>query len=141
MDRRRQARVCAVQMLFQIDVGGEDPSHVFPAFWEDRRFGTEVREMAERLVRGTVARRDAIDSLVEESSEHWRLARMPVVDRNILRLAVYEFLCEKTPQIVVIDEAVDLAKRFGGEESGQFVNGLLDSLRKRLEPGLEETLS
>ncbi|PYT08033.1 MAG: transcription antitermination factor NusB [Acidobacteria bacterium] len=134
MDPRHHARQCAVQVLFQIELGGQNVDEAFSLYWHDRSVGQEVREMAERLVRGTISRKQQIDRLIVGISEHWRLERMAAVDRNILRLAVYEFLQEPcTPRIVVIDEAIDLAKKFGGEDSGQFVNGVLDSLRKSLE--------
>src|SRR5881296_3394010 len=134
MDPRHHARECAVQVLFQIDLSGQDPGEAFSLYWLDRPVALAVREMAERLVRGAVALRTDIDRLILAVSENWRLDRMAVVDRNILRLAIYEFLHEPdTPRIVIIDEAIDLGKKFGGEDSGQFVNGVLDSLRKRLE--------
>jgi len=141
MGRRRKAREVALQVLYEIDFLKIDPQEAVRLFWENFDAPKNVQKFSSRLIEGTVEFQQEIDELISSCSENWSISRMSRVDRNILRLAVYEFLCEKTPQIVVIDEAVDLAKRFGGEESGQFVNGLLDSLRKRLEPGLEETLS
>ena len=138
----------AVQMLFQSDLGGSPLPQIFSSFdpanrTDDRGRGgagsqlTAAYDYGKSLVSGTLEHRDEIDRLIREQAEHWRLERMPVVDRNILRLAVYEFLYETdVPKLVVLDEAIELAKRFGSEQSGRFVNGLLDGLLKRHEfPG------
>jgi len=90
-------------------------------------------EFADRLVRGTVAESKGIDERILAHSENWRLERMPVVDRNILRLAIYEMTREETPHAVVIDEALELARRFSNEESVAFVNGVLDAVNRGLE--------
>ena len=133
----------AVQMLFQSDLGGSPLPQIFSSFDpagqpDGGGQGAAGRQTAEAyaygksLVRGTLEHREEIDRLIREQAEHWRLERMPVVDRNILRLAVYEFLYETdVPKLVVLDEAIELAKRFGSEQSGRFVNGLLDGLLKR----------
>ena len=113
---------------------GFDPAHQAD---EMRKSGvgaqaTAAYEYGKSLVTGTLEHRDKIDGLIREQAEHWRLERMPIVDRNILRLAIYEFLYETdVPKLVVLDEAIELAKRFGSEQSGRFVNGLLDGLLKR----------
>jgi transcription antitermination factor NusB len=87
---------------------------------------------AQDLVRGTIDHRDEIDGMIRGQADNWRLERMPAVDRNILRLAIYEMLYEReTPKLVVVDEAIELAKKFGSEQSGRFVNGLLDGLLKQ----------
>lgn len=131
MGSRRQAREHALQILFQIDMTGDPPEDLFDHHWRESDAATETREFAERLVRGASADAMQIDSLIRASSENWRLERMAVVDRNVLRLAIYEILHEKdTPAVVVINEAIEIAKRFGGEESAQFVNGVLDAVRK-----------
>ena len=92
----------------------------------------QAHAFAEELFEGTLARREAIDDLVKSQAENWRLERMPAVDRNILRLAVYELLAEPdVPPLVVLDEAIELAKRYGSDQSSSFVNGLLDGLLKR----------
>jgi transcription antitermination factor NusB len=89
-------------------------------------------QYAQRLVRGTVDHREEIDEMIRGQADNWRLERMPAVDRNILRLAIYEMLYERdTPKLVVVDEAIELAKKFGSEQSGRFVNGLLDGLLKQ----------
>ena len=136
MTSRRKGRELALQMLYQADASGAPMREVALQFWSDRPVPEDLRRFAERLALGTADALPAIDALLVESLEHWRLDRLALVDRNILRLATYEFLHEpETPRIVVIDEAIEVAKRFGGEESGQFVNGILDALRRRLEPG------
>ncbi len=96
-----------------------------------RRRIKEAFRHAQSLLKGTLERRDEIDELIRGQADNWRLERMPAVDRNILRLAVYEMLYDPdTPQLVAVDEAIDLAKRFGSEQSSRFVNGLLDGLLK-----------
>ena len=121
-------------MLFQIDLTGASPPEVFDHFWTEHEADEELREFAQRLVAGAIAQRRALDRWISGSAENWRLERMAVVDRNILRLAVYELLHERTtPPVVVIDEAVEVAKRFGSEDSGAFINGILDSIRARIE--------
>jgi N utilization substance protein B len=148
LSKRRRAREMAVQMLFQSDLGGSPLPQIFGSFdptSQAEELGRPGRggqtaaayDYGKSLVAGTLEHREEIDGLIREQAEHWRLERMPVVDRNILRLAVYEFLYETdVPKLVVLDEAIELAKRFGSEQSGRFVNGLLDGLLKRHEfPG------
>jgi N utilization substance protein B len=131
---RRKAREFALQMLYQADAAGTPIDEVADRFWDDRRAPQDVRLFADRLARGTAGALSTIDPLLAEHLEHWRLDRLAIVDRNVLRLAVYEFLHEPdTPPIVVIDEAIEVARKFGGEESWQFTNGILDAVRKRLE--------
>ncbi len=92
-----------------------------------------IREFADRLVLGVMDHRTEIDARIESVSEHWRLQRMAAVDRNLLRLATYEVLFETaTPPVVAIDEAIEIAKRYGGEDSGHFINGILDAVRVKL---------
>lgn len=137
MASRHKAREYALQMLYQFETSGTPMTEVVAQFWRDDTAPREVRAFAERLALGADQARVRIDALLAQGLDNWRLERLAIVDRNVLRLAVYEFLHEpETPPIVVIDEAIELAKRFGGEDSGQFVNGILDALRKRLqEPG------
>ena len=132
----------AVQMLFQSDLGGSPLPQILSSFDpasradQSRQRGAgrsaAAYEYGRSLVTGTLQHREEIDRLIRQQTEHWRLERMPVVDRNILRLAIYEFLYETdVPKLVVLDEAIELAKRFGSEQSGRFVNGLLDGLLKK----------
>lgn len=134
MGQRRRARECALQMLYQIDLAGGRPEEVFPDFWGALELEDDARIFAERLVRGTIAQREALDDLITACSAHWRIERMPAVDRNVLRMATYEMLFEDdTPIAVAIDEAIEIARRFGGEQSVAFVNGVLDAIRLRAE--------
>lgn len=138
MGDRRKGREYALQMLYQIEVGAGGQEETLSGFWEGKSAPQEVREFAESLVSGTLGSLPEIDSVLREGLEHWRLPRMAAVDRNVLRLAVYEFLHQRdTPPVVVIDEAIELAKRFGGDESGLFINGVLDGIRKRLQERFE----
>lgn len=120
-------------MLFQIDVSGVAPEQAIQAFWAHLGPSREGEGFANDLVRGWAARRDAIDDLIREVSQHWRLERMARVDRNILRLATYELMAlEDVPRRVTLNEAVELAKRFGSEGSAGFVNGVLDRIASDL---------
>ncbi len=134
MAARHKAREYALQILYQAETTGTTAAEVVRVFWLDQETPAEVRSFAVRLAVGTSEDLAEIDPLLRESLARWRLERLGIVDRSVLRLAVFEFLHEaQTPRIVVIDEAIELAKRYGGEDSGQFVNGILDALRKRLE--------
>ena len=134
---RHRAREAAVQILYQSEVGQTDVEDVLRTFWSANLPGSEdapesVRIFAEQLVRLTVANREKIDPVIVETAEHWRLSRMAALDRIILRLAISEFLDGSTPRNVVINEALELAKTFSGEESVKFVNGILDAVKKKM---------
>ena len=132
MGTRRMAREMALQMLYQSEAASIPIADVIVRFWSGRAVASEVRDFAERLARGTASRTHEIDPLIQQTLDNWRLNRLAIVDRNVLRMAVFEILHEPdTPEVVVIDEAIEVAKRFGGEDSGQFVNGILDAVRKR----------
>ena len=136
MGQRRRARECALQMLFQIDLTGTTPPDVFGTFWTGQEAGEDVRAFAERLVLGVTHEVRALDRAIAVSATNWRIERMAVVDRNVLRMAVYELLHDiPTPPAVVIDEAIEVAKKFGSEDSGSFINGILDDVRRRVERG------
>jgi N utilization substance protein B len=137
MGVRRRGRELALQILYQHDLAGTAVEEIFPAFEELQQAPDAAREFAIVLVQGVIARRAAIDDHLGGQANHWRLERMAAVDRNILRLALYELLFDQeTPAAVVIDEAVEIAKRFGSERSSQFVNGVLDGFLHRSEaPG------
>ena len=131
MGRRRSAREFALQILFQIDLTGGAADEVLGQFWSRQDPDTEVREFTERLVHGVVNGRAEIDSRIVDVAENWRIERMGVVDRNVLRIAVFELSSgDQTPEAVVINEAIEIAKRFGSEGSGAFINGVLDSIRR-----------
>lgn len=131
MGARRKARELALQMLFENDIAGTAPAEMFQRNAELQKAPEGIREFTERLVEGTLAHRERLDDIITRQADHWRLARMPVVDRNILRLALFELLHEPaTPRPVVIDEALEIAKRFSTPRSSQFINGILDGVLK-----------
>ncbi len=140
MRKRTQAREFALQILYQRDVNPEPAETLTTQFWETHPAPPEVREYTERLIRGTLLHLDEIDTVVSKYTEHWEIHRMAVVDRNILRFATCELLyVEEVPPKVVINEAVNIAKKFSQEESGKFVNGILDKInhtepRRKDEP-------
>ncbi len=135
MPRRRKAREYALQLLYQWEGEPKDTAALLPAFWRGVKADAAVRQYAEALFRGTVAALAEIDPLIEAHAHHWRLDRMAAIDRNLLRLALYELKTHpETPAAVVIDEAIEIAKRFSGSESAEFINGVLDAARKSFTP-------
>jgi N utilization substance protein B len=133
MGRRTKARECALQMLYQWERTGEGPERVAEAFWRVRTTTEETRALAERLFTGAVREREAIDAAVSAALTNWRFDRIAEVDKAVLRLGAYELMKEpQTPGAVVIDEAVELAKRFSEADSPAFVNGVLDALLKKV---------
>ena len=134
MGLRRVARECALQMLYEFDVGNHAVAAILDTFWEMNEHPKKVREFANQLFQGSVGCLKEIDKAIQLHTKNWRLSRMAAVDRNILRLAVYELLFDsKTPGTVVINEALEIAKKFSTHESAQFVNGILDSVKKDLK--------
>jgi len=132
MGARRKARELALQMLFQHDIAGNQPDQIIDTFEELQKSKPNTREFATKIFRGTVAHVSEIDEMIQNQAENWRLSRMAAVDRNIIRMSVYEFLHESdTPKLVIIDEAIEIAKKFGTQKSGQFINGILDGILKR----------
>jgi N utilization substance protein B len=133
MGRRTKARECALQMLYQWDLTREPMPRVAKAFWNVRSTTDETRARAEALAAGAQADLARIDEAIAAASAHWRFERLAAVDRNILRLGTYELLNEReTPSAVIIDEAVEMAKRFGEADTAPFVNGVLDAIRARV---------
>lgn len=122
-------------MLFQWDITHDDIQQVIATFFQNQsEDAVAIVSFARQLVIGTVEHVEHIDELIRRHAEHWRLDRMAIVDRNILRLAIQEFLHDKeTPKTVVINEAIEIARRFGAQESPQFINGILDSIKRELE--------
>jgi N utilization substance protein B len=136
MGSRRKARECALQMLFAADVSETRVDELVRTYWAelgDADVEPAAREFATRLATGTLAHLVALDERIRSRAEHWRIARMAVVDRNILRLAVYEFLHEPTPRTVAINEALEIARRFSTYEATQFINGILDAIKRDLD--------
>ncbi|HEY7362596.1 MAG TPA: transcription antitermination factor NusB [Methylomirabilota bacterium] len=136
MGRRRKAREVALQFLYQLDLRGEeDPGPHAADFWRRHPVDDDTRTFAEALVYGTKHHQVKADELLRQYVEHWELERMAVVDRNILRLAVYEMLWSgAVPSKVAINEAIEIAKKFGTADSSRFINGVLDRIRKELRP-------
>ncbi|HXD32382.1 MAG TPA: transcription antitermination factor NusB [Pyrinomonadaceae bacterium] len=136
MGSRRKARECALQMLFAADVSQTSPDDLVKTYWAelgDAEIEESAREFATRLATGTLANASELDERIRLRAEHWRISRMAVVDRNILRLAVYEFLHERTPRTVAINEALEIARRFSTYEATQFINGILDAIKRDLD--------
>lgn len=135
---RHRAREAALQMLYQWEVGRlalADVQRVWPEVTdEDEPLPSELEAFAHSLTEGVIANVSELDPLISEAAAHWRIERMNVIDRLVMRLAVYEFLHEKeTPATVIINEALELARAFSSEEAVPFVNGVLDGIKRRLE--------
>ena len=119
-------------MLYQRDLAGNEPQAIIDTFEDLQRVRANVREFAEMIFRGTVERLDEIDAIISEQADNWRLERMAAVDRNIIRMSIFELKhVQGTPKLVIIDEAIEIAKKFGTEKSSQFINGILDGILKR----------
>jgi N utilization substance protein B len=134
MGTRRKSRELCLQMLFQWDLGKQAPEQVRKTFWAERgELDEETRGFADDLFRVAVERQAQIDELIQKHAQHWRMERMAAVDRNVLRTGVAEFLGHRdTPRPVVINEALEIARKFSAPESVQFINGVLDSVGKEL---------
>jgi transcription antitermination protein NusB len=139
--RRTKARERALQALYQIDVAATGLDEALSRFWKSfEPVEKEVRDLAEQLVRGVAEHRRDLDEAIEAVSTHWRLDRMAKVDRNVLRLAAYELIHRPdVPVRVVINEAIELGKKYGSESSGAFVNGVLDKVAQQLPPSRRGT--
>ncbi len=129
MGARTTGREAALQMIFALDGSGGSAERVINQFWRETPGDPEGREYAERMVRGVAEGLEKIDATIRKASTNWRIERMARVDRNVLRLGAWELAqVDDTPRAVILDEAVELAKRFGSEDSGSFVNGVLDRI-------------
>lgn len=126
MGTRRRGRELAIQALYKVELTGDCSSESLDDFLSDFGGPQEVRTFGGELARGVLAERERIDALIAGSSEHWRLGRLSNVDLNILRVATYELMCSRVPASIAIDEAIEIAKRFGSADSPMFVNGVLD---------------
>lgn len=143
MRKRTRAREFALQVLYQVDITKSDVKLCLEDFWKNREINTEgsVREFTESLVLGFIGHKGEIDALISEATKNWQLNRMAVVDRNILRMTAYELLYrEDIPPKASINEAIEIAKKYGNEDSGKFVNGVLDKINKtkRTKPYAQE---
>ena len=136
MGSRRDARESAVQVLFQLDFNPGELDPVLTAFWAEKKVAAKTKTFVEELVRGVLANRQKVDETIAKCAQNWDLPRMAGVDRNIIRMAVYEMTCrDDIPHAVSINEAVAIAKNMGDVGSGRFVNGVLDRVRRDIEAG------
>ena len=131
MRKRRKSREFALQVLYQLDITQQDVNKTLAQF-QDHFSGSDERDdFMEHLVNGVVGHCQEIDRLIEKYSENWRLDRLNMIDRTILRIAIFELIyCEEIPPKVTLNEAIELGKRFGSEDSGSFINGILDRIQK-----------
>ncbi len=131
MRKRSRGREFALQMLYQIDIRHAECLQIIQEFWQHYQPPAEVKTFAQELVQGTTSHLDEIDPVIKRHADNWELHRMAVIDRNILRLGTYELLYTgDVPPKVCINEAIELAKRFGDADSGKFINGILDAIHK-----------
>ena len=131
MRKRSKSREYALQALYQVDIRHADCQQILQEFWRDHDTTSEVKAFSNRLVQGTMEHVADIDLLIARHADNWNLKRMAVIDRNILRLGVYELVyLDDVPPKVCINEGIELAKRFGDAESGKFINGILDAIHK-----------
>lgn len=131
---RHESRMWAVQFLFQRDFNQGDMADALEDFWMEKKAGPSLRQFSEELIQGVEARKPELDAMIQKYAEHWNVPRMGAVDRNVMRVALFEMLHRSDiPPVVSINEAVELAKELSGDESGRFVNGILDRASKDLE--------
>lgn len=133
MSLRHKSREFALQMMFQWEIGHQEPSRLEDGFWRIARAEKTTKEFANRLFEGAVTSAAELDALVAAKTENWRPERIAVIDRAILRLAAYELREGKTPPKVVLNESIELAKTFSSEEAAGFINGVLDALLRSLK--------
>jgi N utilization substance protein B len=133
MGQRRKARESALQILYQLEFDETEAGEAVDRYWRQKRAPAETKEYSRWLVEGIMADRGEVDRTIQSVSEHWRIARMAFVDRNILRLAAYELLrADSIAPAIVINEAIEIAKKYSGAEAAVFVNGILDALRRKI---------
>jgi N utilization substance protein B len=131
---RHESRMWAVQFLFQRDFNHGEMAEALETFWMDRKAGPALHQFAEELIKGVEDKKIELDALIQRYAEHWNVSRMGAVDRNVMRVALFEMLHrEDIPPVVSINEAVELAKELSGDESGKFVNGILDRASKDID--------
>jgi N utilization substance protein B len=128
-----------MQMLFQWDMSRQDPAKLEAKFWRSAKAADNTRAFANKLFEGAAKDADELDALIVQHAQNWRLERMAIIDRAVLRLAIYELRIRETPPKVVLNEAVDLAKKFSSEDAGAFVNGILDAVSKTFVEKADDT--
>lgn len=129
---RTKSREFAMQMLFQWDMSRQEPAKLEAKFWRAAKAADTTQAFANKLFEGAAKHADELDALIVEHAQNWRLERMAIIDRAVLRLGIYELRLRETPTKVVLNEAVELAKKFSSEDAGAFVNGILDAVNKTL---------
>ena len=134
MGKRRQARELALQFLYGYDMNRKELSEAVADFWQEKNVPDEMRRFAGELIDGTIMHLDQIDKMIADHAQNWKLPRLALVDKHLLRLALFE-LCyrDDIPPLVTIDEAVEIAKKYSTAQSGRFINGILDKVREELE--------
>jgi transcription antitermination protein NusB len=132
MSLRTKSREFAMQMLFQWDMSRQEPAGLESKFWRSARGSDSTRAFANQLFEGAVEDCDQLDAVIVNYAQNWKLERLAIIDRAVLRLAIHELRMGETPAKVVINEAVELAKKFSSDEAGAFINGILDSVHKSL---------
>ncbi len=133
MGKRRKSREIIIQVLYQMDMSDGDAEESFNLFWQHFNPSDELKEFSQEIVQGVCKHREEIDALIEKHSKHWRLKRMTIVDKNILRSAIFELMfCPDTPVKVIINEAIELGKKFSSGKSAPFINGILDKVSHQI---------
>jgi N utilization substance protein B len=134
MGRRRKAREETLRILFRLEFENKQIEKTLDQYWKNKKASEGIKEYSTWLVNGVISDQAKIDNIIQQVSEHWRISRMALVDRNILRMAVFELLYEENiAPAIVINEAIEIAKKYSGEEAATFVNGILDAIRKGLK--------
>jgi N utilization substance protein B len=134
MGRRRKAREDTLRILFRLEFENKQIEKTLDQYWKSKKASEEIKEYSTWLVNGVISDQAKIDNIIQQISEHWRISRMALVDRNILRMAVFELLYEENiAPAIVINEAIEIAKKYSGDEAATFVNGILDAIRKDLK--------
>lgn len=134
MGGRRKAREETLRILFRLEFENTHFEKTLIQYWENRKTSEEIKEYSTWLVNGIISHQEKIDNIIQRVSEHWRISRMALIDRNILRMAVFELLYEENiAPPIVINEAIEIAKKYSGDKAATFVNGILDAIRKKLK--------
>ncbi len=138
MGKRRKSREATLQILFQLEFDNSELQDVINQFWKGKKVSREIKDYSSYLIKGITSHQDSIDRIIQSVSKNWRLSRMAVVDRNILRMAVFELFYEEgMAPAIVINEAIEVAKKFSSEQAAQFINGILDAIRKESDTAKE----
>jgi N utilization substance protein B len=134
MGRRRKAREETLRILYRLEFDNRPLEETIDQYWENKRAHRATREYCTWLVNGIISHQKKIDTIIQQASEHWRISRMALIDRNIIRIAVFELLYEENiAPAIIINEAIEIAKMYSGDEAATFVNGILDAIRKSLK--------